>query len=189
MLVLVVGPSGAGKDTLIELARRALEGDTRFRFVRRVITRPYDGGVEMHEPMDEAAFEARRQAGGFALTWRAHGFCYGIPADIAIDLEQERVVVVNVSRAIIAETAARFPVHVVAISSPPDVLARRLAARGREDAVDAARRLGRTVRLPNGIPRESIANDSSIEQGGRRLIAVLQRLAGPAPAVEEQTAS
>lgn len=188
MLVLVVGPSGAGKDTLIDLARGALEGDTRFRFVRRVITRPYDGGIEIHEPMDEAAFEARRQAGGFALSWKAHGFSYGIPADIAIDLEQGRIVVANVSRAIIAETASRFPVHVLSIASPSDVLARRLAARGREDAVDAARRLGRTVRIPNGIPRESIANDGSIEQGGRRLIAVLQRLALSAADTETRPA-
>lgn len=189
MLVLVVGPSGTGKDTLIDLARGSLEGDTRFRFVRRVITRPYDGGVEMHEPIDEATFEARRQVGGFALTWRAHGFHYGIPADIAIDLEQGRIVVANVSRAIIAETAARFPVHVVAIASPADMLARRLAARGREDAVDAARRLGRAVRIPDTIPRETIANDGSIEQGGRRLIAALQRLAGPASEVENRPAN
>ena len=99
MLVLVVGPSGAGKDTLLDAARRKLAGDTRFRFVRRVITRPANAGGEDHDPVTEAEFATRH----FALQWQAHGLRYGIPADIADDLASGRVVIANVSRAVIAE--------------------------------------------------------------------------------------
>ena len=60
MLVLVVGPSGAGKDTLIERAREALAGEARFRFVRREITRPEGAGGEDHIAVTPAAFAARR---------------------------------------------------------------------------------------------------------------------------------
>ena len=102
--VLVVGPSGAGKDTLLDAARGALAGDPRFRFVRRVITRPADPGGEDHEPVTEADFATR----DFALQWQAHGLRYGIPADIAVDLAAGLVVVANVSRAIIAEPPTAF---------------------------------------------------------------------------------
>lgn len=178
MLVLVVGPSGSGKDTLLNAVRATgLGDDPRFRFVQRVVTRAAtpDEAVEEVSP---AEFEARREAGGFALSWRAHGLHYGIPADIALDLAQGRVVIVNASRAVVAEAAERFPTTVIEITAPSDLLARRLAARGREDAVDVARRLARSIELPLPVERETVANDGTVEQGARRLLAALNRLAG-----------
>ncbi len=181
MLILIVGPSGAGKDTLMNGARTALADDARFRFVRRVITRPGDMGEEAHESVTEQAFELRREAGDFALTWRAHGLHYGIPADIAMDLAHGRVVIVNVSRAVVAEAAARFPVGVIEIAAPANVLARRLAAQGRDDAVDVARRLSRAIELPLPVDRERVMNDGTVEAGVRKLLAAISRVAGDAP--------
>jgi len=68
MLILIVGPSGAGKDTLMNGARKALADDPRVRFVRRVITRNGEMGQEAHDSVTEQAFELRRLAGEFALT-------------------------------------------------------------------------------------------------------------------------
>ncbi|MEJ1977251.1 MAG: phosphonate metabolism protein/1,5-bisphosphokinase (PRPP-forming) PhnN [Acetobacteraceae bacterium] len=181
MLVLVVGPSGAGKDTLLAAARASLGEDRRFRFVRRVITRPADAGGEPHESVTEAEFAARVAAGGFALTWRAHGLQYGIPADITADLDQGRVVVANLSRAVIAEAAERFRVRVVEITAPAALLAQRLAARGREDADDLARRLARAITLKLPVERETILNDGTVEDGARLLVAALTRAASGAP--------
>ena len=181
MLILIVGPSGAGKDTLLNGARAALGDNPRFRFVRRIITRPGDMGEEAHESVTEQAFELRREAGDFALTWRAHGLHYGIPADIAIDLARGRVVIANVSRAVVAEAAARFPVGVIEVAAPANVLARRLAARGRDDAVDVARRLSRAIELPLPIDRERVINDGTVEAGVRRMLAAINRAAGDAP--------
>ena len=176
MLVLVVGPSGAGKDTLLDAARRKLAGDTRFRFVRRVITRPANAGGEDHDPVTEAEFATRH----FALQWQAHGLRYGIPADIADDLASGRVVVANVSRAVIAESATRFPVRVIEITAPPHILAQRLSARGRETAADIAKRLARTVALPAAIAVETVLNDSTPEIGADRFLAALSRAASDA---------
>ena len=102
MLICVVGPSGAGKDTLLDAARQALADDRRFRFVRRVITRPADAGGEAHEAVTEAEFAAR----DFALQWQAHGLSYGIPAAAINDVA---VAVANVSRTVIADAAVAVP--------------------------------------------------------------------------------
>ena len=173
MLVLVVGPSGAGKDTLLSLARQALRDDPRFRFVRRVITRPAEAGGEQHEAVTQAAFAAR----DFALQWQAHGLSYGIPTDIADDLARGVTVVANVSRTVIAAAAARYPVCVVEITAPPQVLAARLAARGR-DGEDHAARLARRVQMPAGVPVETVMNDGAPAQAADRLISLLLQRAG-----------
>lgn len=185
MLVLVVGPSGAGKDTLLNAARAESADNSAVRFVRRVITRPASRpGEQDPEPfdgVDEQEFARLRDAGAFALWWRAHGLLYGIPADISLDLAQGRTVVANVSRAVVAEAAARFPVHVVEVTAPADLLARRLVARGREDAVDVARRLSRAIELPSPVEREIVVNDGTVEQGARKLLAALSRAGAAAP--------
>ena len=178
MLILIVGPSGAGKDTLLNGARQALGEHAPVRFVRRVITRPGDLGEEAHESVSEQVFQHRQEAGDFALSWRAHGLRYGVPADIALDLAQGRVVIANVSRAVVAEAVARFPVAVIEINAPADVLARRLAARGREDAVDVARRLSRSIELPLPVERHRVVNDGTPEQGTKRLLAAIRTASG-----------
>ncbi len=173
MLVLVVGPSGAGKDTLLNIARTAFAGDARFRFVRRVITRPAAAGGEDHEPASVAEFAAR----DFALSWEAHGLRYGIPADVADDIARGMVVVANVSRSVIAEAAAKFPVRVIEVTAPREVLVARLAARARETAADVANRLARRIPLPCGIEVTTVVNDSLPEVGAEQLLVHLARAA------------
>ena len=175
MLILVVGPSGAGKDTLIAAACARLAGDPRYRFVRRDITRPAEAGGEDHHAVTDAAFAARRAAGGYALAWQAHGLGYGIPADIADDLARGRAVIANVSRAVLLDAAARFPTRILEITAPADVLARRLAARGRETEADIAARLARIVPLPAGLDVMRVINDGPVEAG---VAAELKVLAG-----------
>jgi phosphonate metabolism protein PhnN/1,5-bisphosphokinase (PRPP-forming) len=173
MLVLVVGPSGAGKDTLLDAVRVRLAGDDGIRFARREITRPVTPGGEQHIAVDTAQFTHKRDAGGYALWWEAHGLAYGIGVDILVDLAAGRTVVASVSRAIVPDAASRFAVKVVEVTAPPDVLATRLAARGREGVDDIARRLSRQVGLPAHVPHVTVMNDSTIEEGMNRLLAAL----------------
>jgi phosphonate metabolism protein PhnN/1,5-bisphosphokinase (PRPP-forming) len=174
VLVGVVGPSGAGKDTLMDGARAALAGDTRVIFARRVITRPAAAGGEDHQPATAAEFARRREKGDFALWWDAHGLSYGIPVSILAQAGQGRVVVANLSRGVLAEAAARFPLLVLEITAPPELRAARLAARGRESVEDVARRLSREAPLPQGLDIRRVVNDGSPDQGIAAVVQVLR---------------
>jgi phosphonate metabolism protein PhnN/1,5-bisphosphokinase (PRPP-forming) len=177
-LVLVVGPSGAGKDTLMDAARAALAGREHVRFARRLITRPAMAGAEDHDSCEEEAFAAAEARGEMALSWRAHGLSYGIPAAELAPIEQGAIVIANVSRAAIAKAeglAAR--VVVVNITAPPAVLAKRLAARGRESEADIAARLAREAPLtPERAEIVTILNDRTVAEAAGDLIAVLRDL-------------
>jgi phosphonate metabolism protein PhnN/1,5-bisphosphokinase (PRPP-forming) len=180
MLVAVVGPSGAGKDTLMDGARAALAGDPRFRFVRRCITRPAEAGGEAHEALTPEVFAARRTQGGFALWWEAHGLLYGIPRDIDGDLSAGRVAVANLSRHALVEAAGRYPLRVLLITAPVELRAARLAARGREATSDIAARLSREAELPAGLDVETVSNDADVAEGVVRVLAALNRAAADA---------
>jgi ribose 1,5-bisphosphokinase len=171
-LVLVVGPSGAGKDTLIDLARAGLRDDASVAFPRRVVTRA--ASDEPHDTMDEDAFENAARAGGFALTWNAHDLRYGIPSSIDADIRAGRTVVCNVSRAIVATARERYAhVQVVLVTASADILAARLAARARGSDGDLARRLARSDAFAGLAADCVIANVGAPDAAAAALIAAI----------------
>jgi ribose 1,5-bisphosphokinase len=181
-LVLVVGPSGAGKDTLLDFARERLSSDQSFRFVRRVITRPAAAG-EDHEPVIAQEFERRASADAFALQWRAHGLRYGLPAMVTDWIDEGYVVVTNGSRGVIREAQSRLPaVHVVTITAPQSMLAARLVARGRESSTLIVDRLARADAFgpdefePDGCAAYEIDNSRSPQEGGAALVRILRSI-------------
>ncbi len=174
-LILVVGPSGAGKDSLIAWCKVRFAGYDTVVFPRRAVTRSVHDGSEDHDTISEAAFEHQVSNGAYALHWRAHGLGYGIPASISADLAEGKSVVVNVSRAILDEARQRFaPVTVVSVTVPQDVLLQRLRNRSREAEHDIAGRLARSgeyrVAGPDVV---TIDNSGSIAAAGAALAEVI----------------
>lgn len=168
-LLLVVGPSGAGKDTLIDIARARFAGDLRVLFARRLVTRP-SGTGEAHGTLSEAEFDALLAEGRFPLSWRAHGLSYALGPEVAEVIAQGGVVVANGSRATLPEARRRFArVRVVHVTAPVPVRAARLAMRGRESADDIAERLARAPEL-DVAPDLTIDNVDTPTEGGARLV-------------------
>lgn len=177
-LVCVVGPSGAGKDSVMNAARALLGGDERVAFPRRFVTRPADAGGEEHMAVAPERFVQLRDDGALALWWEAHGIAYGIGAEVGEHLAAGRLVVVNVSRAVVARARAAFErVVVVEITADPEVLARRLAGRGRESSAEIAGRLARSQSLPIDAD-ETIVNDGVLDEAAHAFVAILKRCSG-----------
>ncbi|WP_331375438.1 phosphonate metabolism protein/1,5-bisphosphokinase (PRPP-forming) PhnN [Sinorhizobium chiapasense] len=178
-LILVVGPSGAGKDTLIDYARGRLQTDPCVHFVRRVISRPVAVG-EDHEPVDVEEFQRRVLEGDFALHWQAHGLSYGIPSAIDEWLSRGEVVVANGSRTILPDARLKYPqLLVVNVAAPMDVLAKRLVERGRENLESVRERLIRSEQQSvEGDDVLRIDNSGPPEIAGERFLAVLIQQAG-----------
>lgn len=175
-LVYVMGPSGAGKDTLIDYARARVDPATII-FAHRFITRPAEAGGENHVTLSEAEFTARRETGLFALSWQSHGLWYGISAEINLWLDRGLVVVVSGSRAAWPLAKARYPNLLgLIIDAPVEIRAARLVARKREDERAIRARLEREVSVPlEGLHR--LYNDGPVAAAGEDLVKVLRRAA------------
>jgi ribose 1,5-bisphosphokinase len=172
--VLVVGPSGAGKDTLMRLAQAACNDDPDIVFPRRIVTRA-SSADEDNIGVSPDEFRRACEHGDFAVYWEAHGHCYALPLEINDDIRAGRTIVVNVSRTVIAALRRVYAnVVVVAITAPPEVLAQRLAARARKSDGDIAERLSRSVDDASAQADVTILNAGSADYHSRQLIHVIR---------------
>jgi ribose 1,5-bisphosphokinase len=173
-LVLVVGPSGAGKDTLLGLAKAVCADDPKIVFPRRVITRQASAS-EDNEEVSAGTFQEALARDEYATHWEAHGHCYALSRTIDDDIRAGRTVVANVSRTVIvAMRRAYADVVVVLITAPPNVLAERLAMRGRSSDGKIEHRLHRTVDDAAAAPDVSIVNISSAEYHARQFVRIVK---------------
>jgi ribose 1,5-bisphosphokinase len=156
-LVVVVGPSGAGKDTLIAGARLRLAGDPTIVFPLRIVTRTASA-AEHHQIISDRDFATAAEAGAFAVWWEAHGLKYALPAGIDDDIRAGRTVVCNVSRGIVGRLRRRYA-HLGV---------------GRASDGDIAQRIGRMAPPDAELsPDQVIENVGDLERGTASLVAAI----------------
>jgi ribose 1,5-bisphosphokinase len=173
-LILVVGPSGAGKDTLLGLAKAACADDGKIVFPRRVITRQASAS-EDNEEVGLGTFEAALARGEYAMHWDAHGNRYALSRAIDDDIRAGHTVVANASRTVIATMRRAYAsVVVVSITAPPNVLAERIAMRARGSDGKIEQRLHRTVDEAAATPDATIVNTGSVEYHARQLVRIIK---------------
>lgn len=172
-VVAVVGPSGAGKDTLMI---RAAKRRPDLRLARRVITRPAESGGEDFDGVSAAEFERMRSEGRFALNWQAHGLSYGVP-----HIAGDGLWLVNLSRGVLPRAGQVFPgLSVIHVSAAPEVLAARLADRGREGGEQIQARIRREAGFhPGDLPVTYIDNSGDLEDATAAFIAALDEVLIP----------
>ncbi|QXT41172.1 phosphonate metabolism protein/1,5-bisphosphokinase (PRPP-forming) PhnN [Gymnodinialimonas ceratoperidinii] len=173
--IAVVGPSGAGKDSVMAGLCAARPDLHR---VHRTITRPAQEGDaedEPYEAVSDATFARRAERGDFILHWSAHGLRYGIPASVQSLIAGGQDVLANLSRGALTEAGERFETLVVLhVTAAPEILAKRLNARGREQGAALARRLSRSAPpLPKGLPIIEIDNSGTLQASVSDALAAL----------------
>lgn len=181
-LIFLVGPSGSGKDSLIDASREqlALAG---VEIARRVITRSAEAKGEAAQGVTPEQFDTLRAQGAFAMHWRANGLDYGIPRQVDQWLAAGRAVLVNGSRAYLPEARQRYPdLLAVLVEVKPEVLRQRLLARGRETAEEVEQRLARSARLQVAAdPSVHVLDNSSTLEAAVAAFVSLLRHQGVLP--------
>jgi ribose 1,5-bisphosphokinase len=174
-LYYLIGASGSGKDSLLRYARERLGSDPRLVFAHRYITRPVELYGENHISVSSSEFAARLESGLFSMHWDSHGQRYAIGIEIDLWLARGCRVVVNGSRAYLAEAQRRYPeIVVIGIEVSAAVLDKRLRARGRESAVEIAARIERAALFSSSNSgAQVIRNDGPLTAAGDQLVRVL----------------
>ena len=178
-IYLSLGPSGAGKDTLLLAGRALLEGNSDVAFIQRHLTRNAASVTDLEISVTSDEFAAGLAANTYALHWEAHGTRYGVPsAELSAALGQGRRCVLNVSRTqvpIVQEKFGdRYEVYVLHITASFATLRMRLLSRGRESPEDVEKRLARALRdTPSGPHVITILNEATVDEGATRVAHAL----------------
>ena len=175
-----MGPSGSGKDSLLQAARASLEA-RGCRFARRVITRSAESVGEDALGVTPAEFERLEGEGAFALSWRANGLAYGIPREIDDWLSAGQDVLINGSRGHLEAARHRYPqLLAVLLQVDEEVLRQRLLARGRETPEQIEQRLARSRELQVGsaLSPLPLAGEGPGERAGQADTVILDN-SGP----------
>lgn len=175
-LIYLMGPSGSGKDSVIDQARAELKA-LGVPVARRVITRSAEAVGEEAHSVSLPQFLALRERGAFALDWQANGLHYGIPAGIDGWLAAGRWVLVNGSRAHLPSARLKYPdLLPILLVVDPGVLLGRLVGRGRESAEEIEQRLARNDLLPDALDAEirCLDNSTTLADAAQRLLSLLR---------------
>lgn len=139
-IVLICGPSGAGKDTLLKEAKFFFKDNKFVNFVPRYITRPPDV-FEKNFYICKEGFSVLKQNGFFLVTWETFGHMYGIPKHF---IKNNCVNFISVSRTVIKFFENNFDeVYTIFVTADFPVIYDRLKKRNRENEDMIKQRLQR----------------------------------------------
>lgn len=169
-IVLIVGASGVGKDSLLKEAKKSLAEE--LNFVERYITREPDINEE-NIYLDHFSFSELKNAGFFVSTWKAHSNQYGI----ANDSIKKGLNIISISRSAIYDFEKVYDkVYTINITVPDKELRIRLAARGRETKEEIEKRMDRTYETIKASRLINFDNTETLAKSSLSFISLLQKI-------------
>ena len=169
-IVLIIGASGVGKDSLIREAKKSL--GCELNFVQRYITREPDVN-EDNIYLDNFSFSELKNTGFFLSTWTAHSNQYGI----AKDSIETGLNIISISRSTIYDFEKEYDrVYTINITIPDDELRLRLEARGRETKEEIDARMNRTYETIKANRLINFENTESLATSSLYFISLLKKI-------------
>ena len=161
ILFLVVGNSGAGKDSIISgVVNKYPSNFKKIYAPKRYITR-LPSEIEKNISVTPEEFKEMEKGGIFALTWHIYDLDYGIHIEIEDWLKNGHPVIINVSRTIIKEAREKYKnIKVFFIEVPFIITLQRLKNRKRENDELLNERLER-ARKNQKFPEADFTVDNS----------------------------
>lgn len=176
-LLLIVGPSGCGKDTLLRSARKYFLTDPRFQFLARYITRK-PGEYEENYFVEDVGFTLLRKHKFFVSSWDAHDLKYGIPKHFLDNLKPDETGIISISREKISDFEILYheKVSVIHVAAKPAIIEKRLRQRNRETRLQIESRLARMNVPVSGKKVIPFDNSGEIEETSRLFNRLLEYL-------------
>ena len=167
-IILIVGPSGVGKDSILEASKEYLSSS--LHLVKRYITRKPNEHEDNHYlSVDE--FKVKVQENFFASHWGAHENLYGIAKASILD----GVNIISISRGSIKDFEALYDkVYTLHITVPKEVLRQRLLNRGRESLEQIEKRLERSYESLEAKHLIEFDNQAPLEEGAIKFAQLLK---------------
>jgi len=171
-IILIVGPSGVGKDTLINYLKKELDNNDDYNFINRYITRIPDEN-EKNYYLGEEAFRILNDQGFFVSSWYAHKNCYGIAKNDIL----EGINIISISRKHISDFEENYEhVTTVHVTLPKLMLLERLRLRKRESEAQIMQRIKRSYEKIESKNLIEFENVKKIDKSAKAFLQIIKSI-------------